>query len=82
MISIDEAKEVYFKYVGEFSKEERVELMYDAINGSIGSCGVCNHYTQQGQCEKLLYFTNGGHTNNYMEVEEDFYCADFERKET
>ena len=73
MISREEAKEVYFKYAGEFSEKERVELVHESIKDSIGSCGECKHNSPE-LCAIIKYvpISLGG----------DWFCADFERKES
>lgn len=86
MISREEATEVYFQGVGEFSKEERVEQVYDAIVDSIGTCGECKYsYSDNelycGKSRTAFIVDTDYHNEVELVVNPSFFCADFKRKQ-
>lgn len=67
MISREDAEELFLK---SGSNKLAVKMIYD----SIGSCGECKYF--EGMSVSL---TNCGRIDAW--VREDFFCADFKRKD-
>jgi len=55
---------------------EHMEL-FDEVESMV--CENCIH-DSMGECEKLVYFTDGGYTNSYFETENIKFCDMWEKK--
>jgi len=56
---------------------EHMELFNEAESMTCDNCV----YDSMGECEKLVYFTGGGWTNNYFETENIKFCDMWEKKQ-
>lgn len=71
----DAISRLRLEFTPEF--ESRITNVIDAIYDSIGTCGECTYYTRSGDCHNSISMAYGGHNS----IEEDNFCADFEREE-